>query len=306
MATVGACTLRQTDAESPEEQLRDNLEMMDAMVVVAAERGWHLDVALLPEVSFKFASGDLAAAAEETDGKTAHEIGERARAHGVYATAPILRRDGEAVRNSVVLVDRGGRPVGSYDKAHPVMMDDGSLEYGIAPGRGYPVFDLDFGRVGLQICWDVAFDEGWRALADKEAELVLFSTNPAVPLALRGYAWRHGYYIAASTVHPPAVVVDPVGRVLATTTRNREVVVAQVNLDYRVLHSNCMWGWSIVDHKEYQGRIKVEWEVDTHEYLVSSLDPSLPVSRFLEKEGLPTARERMARNVALLEKAVER
>jgi hypothetical protein len=67
-----------------------------------------------------------------------------------------------------------------------------------------------------------------------------------------------------------------------------------------------MWGWSIVDHTEYQGRIKVEWEVDTHEYLVSSLDPSLPVSRFLEKEGLPTARERMARNVALLEKAVER
>ena len=220
-AVIGICTLRQVDAPSPEAQLEDNLQMMDRMARVAEERGWRLDVALLPEVSFKFAEGNLRAAAEKLDGRTATAIGEKARQLGTYATAPILRQSGGVVHNSLVLLGRAGRPVGVYDKVHPVMMRDGSLEFGIAPGREFPVFDLDFGRVGMQICWDVGFADGWQALANQDAELVLFATNPAVPLALRGYAWRHGYYIAASTVHPVAPVVDPIGRVVAATSADR-------------------------------------------------------------------------------------
>jgi predicted amidohydrolase len=284
---------------SPEAQLEDYLAMIDEMARRATERGWKLDVALLPEVSFKFVAGDLRAAAEEPDGKTARAIGEKARQHGAYATAPIHRRSGDVVTNSLVLLDREGKPVGVYDKVHPVMMRDGSLEYGIAPGREFPVFDLDFGRVGMQICWDVGFEDGWRALGNQDAELVLFATNPAVPVALRGYAWRHGYYIAASAVHPPSVVVDPVGRLVASTSADREVIVTRVNLDYRVLHSNCMWDWSLTEHKEYEGRIHIEWDKEAHEYLVSSVDPELPVSSFLAREGLFTGRQRNGRNTEL-------
>jgi hypothetical protein len=183
------------------------------------------------------------------------------------------------------------------------MVGDGSLEFGITPGREFPVFDLDFGRVGMQICWDIAFAEGWEALANQDAELVLFATNPAVPLALRGYAWRHGYYIAASTVHPLAVVIDPVGRMIASTAADREVIVVRVNLDYRVLHSNCMWDWSLGDHPEYDGRISIEWSPDAHEYLAASLVPELPMAKFLQAEGLLTGLQRNGRNAELLLKA---
>jgi predicted amidohydrolase len=303
MATIGVCTLRQADASSPEAQLRDNLDMMEAMARAARERGWRLDMAVLPEVSSKFAQDDLRAAAERPDGKTARAIGEAARSIGSYATAPILRDAGDGVRNSVVILDRSGEAVGSYDKVHPVMMADGTLEHGIAPGREFPVFDLDFGRVGVQICWDVISPDGWQALANQDAELVLFATNPAVPVALRGYAWRHGYYIAASAVHPQSVVVDPIGRVLAATSADREVAVVRVDLDYRVLHSNCMWGWSLEGHPEYRDRVKIEWDRDAHQYLVTSVDPALPVRRFLGAEGLLTGRQRNARNVELVTRA---
>ncbi len=302
-AVIGVCTLRQVDAKSPDEQQCDNLAMMDLMAKTAAEKGWRLDVAVLPEVSFKFAERDLRAAAEDPDGKTARAIGQKARQLGAYATAPILRRNGEEVRNSVVLLDRAGRPAGFYDKVHPALMGDDSLEFGITPGRSFPVFDLDFGRVGMQICVDVSYEVGWQALADQEAELVLFPTNPAVSLALRSYAWKHGYYIAASAVHPPSVIVDPVGRVLAATSKNREVAIVQVNLDYQVLSSPCMWSWQLADHPEYQGRIRVEWDVDSHQYLVSSLEPGLSVDRFLRTEGLTTARARKDHHAALLRKA---
>ena len=296
---VGVCSFRQAGAPDPETLLCDTLTVIDAMAARAEAQGWRLDLAVLPEASFEFVRGSVGEVAEDLDGPVVTAVAERARRYHTYATAPVLlRRDGQ-VYNSVVVLNRQGDPVGTYDKVFPVMMGDGSLEYGITPGREFAVFDLDFGRVGVQICWDVAFETGWQALADQDAELVLFPTNPASLIALRGRGWRHGYYIAASTVGPPAALVGPTGRVLGTTSEDREVLVQRIDLDFRVLHSNCMWEWSERRAERYAGRINVEWDAEAHEYLVTSCDPQLPVGEFLRAEGPLTGRQRNARNTAL-------
>lgn len=298
-AVVGVCSFQQVGAADPETLLRDTLAMIDKMAGQAEDHGWRLDLAVLPECSFQFVSESVEEIAQSIDGPIVTAVAERARRYHTYATAPVpLLRDGR-VYNSVVLLDRDGEPVGTYDKVFPVMMGDGSLEYGITPGREFPVFDLDFGRVGVQICWDVAFETGWEALADRDAELVLFPTNPASLVALRGRAWRHGYCIAASTVAPPAALVSPTGRVLGTTSEDREVLVQRIDLDFRVLHSNCMWEWSEERAETYAGRVSVDWDSEAHEYLVTSCDPELPVTDFLQAEGLLTGRQRNARNIAL-------
>jgi predicted amidohydrolase len=298
-ATIGMCSLSQEGTADQEELLGRALAIIDQMADQAAVQGLHLDLAVLPECSFQFVERHVGEVAEPLNGRVVTALAEKAREHGIYATAPVqLRREGR-IYNSVVILDRQGEPVGTYDKVFPVMMTDGSLEYGITPGRSFPVFDLDFGRVGVQICWDIAFEEGWQALADQDAELVLFCTDPASPVAMRGRAWRHDYYIAASTMHPPALAVDPLGRVLSTTSEYGEVLAVDIDLDFRVLHSNCMWEWPESRRSEYAGRVNVEWDGDAHEYLVTSNDPSLPVRRFLEVEGLLTGRQRNARNTQL-------
>jgi predicted amidohydrolase len=298
-AVIGTCVFAQVGAASPEALLQDTLSMIDGMAQQAEQRGWRLDMAVLPEASFQFLQHSVAELAQDLDGPFVRAVGERAKRYGTYATAPIqTRRDGR-VYNSVVIVDRQGEPVGVYDKVFPVMMGDGTLEHGITPGNAFPVFDLDFGRVGVQICWDMAFEEGWQALADQDAELVVFPTNPAQPVAMRARGWRHNYYIAASTVHPPSMVVDPLGRELSRTSEDREISVLRLDLDYRVLHSNCMWEWTPDRAAKYEGRISTEWDVDAHAYLVTSSDPQLPVRRFLETEGLVTGRQRVRRNIAL-------
>jgi len=298
-AVIGTCTYRQLGAADEGQFIAESLALIDRMAERAGEQGWDLDLAILPECTFQFVDERVEEIAETLDGPFVSAIAGKARQLGAYATAPVqLRRDGR-VYNSVVLLDRAGEPVGVYDKVFPVMMTDGSLEYGITPGRRFPVFELDFGRVGVQICWDVGFEEGWQALADQDVELVVFCTNPAVPTAIRGRAWRHGYYIAASTTHPPGLIVDPVGGVLAVTSADKQVLVERIDLDYRVLHSNCLWEWPESRRKEYEGRINVQWDVDGHEYLVTSNDPDLPVRRFLEVEGLLTGRQRNGRNIEL-------
>ena len=74
-----------------------------------------------------------------------------------------------------------GPPAGRYAKVHPVLDrvgPDGQivLEGGVRPGTEYNVLDLDFGRVGVQICYDVEYSEGWRRWL-KGAELVLYPTQ---------------------------------------------------------------------------------------------------------------------------------
>ncbi len=298
-AVIGTCTLRQWGASDPDTLFRDSLSMIDAMAHEAGAQGWALDLAVLPEASFVFVKESVEEVAETLDGPTVTAIAEKARQYHTYATAPVqLRRKGK-IYNSIVLLDRQGKVVGVYDKAYPVMMANGTLEHGITPGNAFPVFELDFGRVGAQICWDIAFPDGWQALGDQEVELVIYPTNPACPLMLVGYAWRYNYYIAASTVQPPAVMVAPTGSVLAATSADREVLVRKIDLDFRVLHSNCLWDWQESRAKLYEGRINIAWDPEGYQHLVTSNDPELPVRRFMEQEGLLTGRQRLARNTEL-------
>ena len=57
------------------------------------------------------------------------------------------------------------------------------------PGNlGYPVFDTAVGRVGVYICYDRHFPEGWRALGLGGAQIVF---NPsATSRGLSAYLWQ--------------------------------------------------------------------------------------------------------------------
>ena len=302
-AVIGTCSLASRQGAGAEEMLADRLAMVDQMAREARLKNWQLDIVVVPEYSPLSTVERALDAAEPMDGRTVTAMAEKAAEHHTYVAAPIyLRQDGRAL-NSVVMLDRNGKALGAYHKVFPVMMTDGSLERGVTPGREFPVFDLDVGRVGVQICWDVAFPEGWQALGDQGAELVLFPTSPICMVAARSHAWWHGYYVAGAVHRVPAAVIGPTGHVIATTSSDREVLVVRADLDYEVLNTNCLWDWPESKRREYADRIKMEWHEDEYLYLVTSLDPKLPVRRFLEMEGLLTGAQRRARNLALLTEA---
>ena len=74
---------------------------------------------------------------------------------------------------------------------HLVPSDDGRrFEGGCSPGQDVPVFDCDFGKLEIQICYDMEFDYSWNELARKGAEIIAWPTqSPAdVPARLPRYA----------------------------------------------------------------------------------------------------------------------
>ncbi len=101
---------------------------------------------------------------------------------------------------------------GIYRKVFPVASRDKDvLEGGVTPGRDFPVFDCDFGRVGIQICFDFAFDEGWEVLRGKGAELIIWSTQSPGQIRPAFRARRNNYFVLTSTWRNNASLLDPTG-----------------------------------------------------------------------------------------------
>jgi predicted amidohydrolase len=239
-AVIGTCTLAPFDKPGGNPQrLAEGLALVDQMAAEAAAAGWSLDIVLLPE-HFAQSGSTAAEIAEPLSGPLAAAVAEKARRYNTHIALPIALDEGGRYTNSVVMLDRAGEAAGTYRKCHPVLHLDGSLEHGICPGTDAPVWDLDVGRVGAQVCFDVFFDDTWQALDDAGAELVLFTSATSAVAAIKSHAWRHEYYVAASTFRAPSVVVDPLGREVARTSGDKEVRLTRIDLDYRVLPWNSL------------------------------------------------------------------
>ena len=83
--------------------------------------------------------------------------------------------------NTTVLVDADGTILGKYRKNHIPNLEKFWEKFYFRPGNlGYPVFDTAVGKVGMYICYDRHFPEGWRELGLNGAHMV-FNPNATKP-----------------------------------------------------------------------------------------------------------------------------
>ena len=270
--------------------------MVDKMARKADENGWSLDMVVLPEGFAHVDGGSSLENAEIIDGNIVTALAEKAQTYSTYVAVPLWLCEGKETYNSVVILDRAGELVGVYHKVFPVVLPDGSLEGGVAPGHEFPVFDLDFGRIGVQICFDVCYDEGWDALAVQGADLVLFPSAAPSVSALISHAYRHGYYIVASTYRPPAIIVNPLGHEIAKAASDKEVAVVRIDLDYRILPSRFIWTRGDEIKSMYGNSVDFGWHDAEGFCLLTSSDPKLPIGCLIEMENLETISGFLSRN----------
>lgn len=302
-AVIGTCSLSGRNTKEPEMLLANGLAMIDTMAHHAEKNGWSLDLVILPE-TFAHPDGSKSDVSAQTlDGPIVGAAARKARAYSTYAAVPLRLRQEGKLYNSVVLLDRQGEPAGVYHKVFPVVLPDETLEDGTTPGREFPAFDLDFGRVGIQICFDVAYEDGWKALAAQEVELVAFPSAAPCVSGLVSHAYRFGYYIVGAICRPPAIIVNPLGREIARAAQDREVAVVRVDLDYRILPSRFTWTRGPEIKRKYGERLDFGWHDAEGACLMTSLDPGLPVGRLVELEDLEPYEEFIQRNLQAQMKA---
>ena len=179
----------------------------------------------------------LSQIAEPLDGPLIRRFGELAAGRGIYVVAGIYTSREGRVYNSAVLFGPEGRILGVFDKVH---LPAGE-ERVITPGNAYPVFETEYGNIGMLVCWDLQYPEAARELALGGADLIVCPTWGWEKRYGLCRAYENGVSVAAAMGVPrgqeiwefcdPSCIVSNMGMVLAEGTRSGDqIVTAEVDI----------------------------------------------------------------------------
>lgn len=187
------------------------------------------DIVCLPEGITVVGTGkSYADVSESIPGPTTERLGMLARKINAYIVAGLYERSGNLVYNTAVLINRDGRLLGAYRKTH---LPREEWEAGITHGNTYPVFETEFGKIGIIICWDVQFPEPSRAMCAKGAEILFLPIWGGNEILAKARAIENSVFLVSSTYDMKSFIVDPTGTVLAEATQDQPVVITTIDLD---------------------------------------------------------------------------
>ena len=281
--------------------VEDNRQRVcDLIEQAAAEKP---DIICLPEtfLELNVAFADLSIVAEPVPGPTTDRVAQYARKQGCYIICPLTVMHGDRYMNDAVLIDRQGHIVGAYSKIHPVVegSEFTSLEKGITPGGEAAVFETDFGRIGMQICFDINWPETWAELKRKGAEIVFWSSAYDGGKHLSIHAWNNNYYIVSAVKSCYARIIDIMGEVLAVTGRRDPVIAHTIDLDVGLYHCDFNRTQIAAIRAKYGPDVTMRVWHEEGLFTVASNREELSVAEIADEFLLDPLDEYLARNTRL-------
>ena len=195
--------------------------------------------------------------AEPADGPIVQRFAALAKELNLVMILPIYEEDGTGIYyNTAVVVDADGTILGKDRKHHSPHLEKFWEKFYFRPGNlGYPVFDTAVGKVGVYICYDRHFPEGWRELGLNGAHMV-FNPNATKP-GLSNRLWEieqpaaavaNQYYVLAPNrvgledneygddavfFYGTSQVVDPQGNYVGAlgSSEHEELLIRDLDLD---------------------------------------------------------------------------
>ena len=252
------------------------------------------DIICLPEVFMTFNIREKISRQEELDRseKLMKDFTAFARANKCYMICPIYTTESGKVYNAAVVIDRQGNRIGEYRKTH---LTKGEIAAGLTPGPLQPpVFKTDFGIIGIQICFDIEWDDGWKALRKQGAEIVFWPSAFGGGHAVNTKAWQNKYVVASSTLKDTSKICDITGETVARTGNfERNLVVAPVNLEKAFLHT-----WPYNEHfnairAKYGRKVRIVTYYEEEWSIIESLSPDVKVKDILAEFKILTYEQLM-------------
>jgi len=240
-ATIATVSL---DLPGGKPTVQDNVRRALAAIDEAGRFG--ADIICLPEMYATLGCTDYQDAlhqAVDMQGSISEQISAKAASLKCYIISNTVEQDGDALYNTATLFDRSGAIVGSYRKTHLAPGEETTF----AQGDAFPVFELDFGKVGLMICMDIHFPEIARIYALQGVDILFWPTMSYGPtgefleVLFRSRAMDNQIYcVTANFCQQPylagkamgrAYIVGPDGKIRADTGHRAGIAVAAVDLD---------------------------------------------------------------------------
>ncbi|MFB7508433.1 nitrilase-related carbon-nitrogen hydrolase, partial [Streptomyces broussonetiae] len=189
------------------------------------------------------------------DGPTVRRMQDLARETGMVLVVPVFEVEQSGFYyNTAAVIDADGTYLGKYRKHHIPQVKGFWEKYYFKPGNlGWPVFDTRVGRIGVYICYDRHFPEGWRQLGLNGAQLVY---NPsATHRGLSAYLWQleqpaaavaNEYFVAAinrigqeeygdNDFYGTSYFVDPRGQFVGEAASDKSEELLVRDLDFGLI-----------------------------------------------------------------------
>lgn len=248
--------------------LEGNLAGMLRMIDKAGQEG--ADIICLGETVYDWSVAlPLADRAVIIPGPVTDILANRARQHSMYIVLSLNERKGDFYYNTGLLIGRNGEIAGKYRKVQLPLCEG---EDGFTPGRNYPVFDTDFGRIGIMICWDHGFPEIARAMAVKGAEILFLPSLWHTEIQARARAVDNGVFVVVSASRwskEPCRVINPEGEIIASALGGEHceegLCTAVIDLDKRYYSY-----WLSVGEAFGEGKVCFQQETRIDTYMTSA------------------------------------
>lgn len=182
--------------------------------------------------------------AETLDGYTVSKFKIFAKEHEVYVIVPIaIEVLPSVIENSAVLINNKGEVQNVYSKSHLWSLESVYFK----SGDDISVFDTDYGKIGIMICYDAGFPEVARMLTLQGAKIIFMPAAWRIQdkdmwdLNVSGRALENTVFIAAVNrfgheedlyLFGNSKVANPRGTIIAESTNEaEEIVYCEIDLD---------------------------------------------------------------------------
>ncbi len=231
-----------------------NIDNAMKLIEKVAEEG--TDIVVLPEMfCCPYDNSYFRKFSEKECGPAYKAMSKAAKEYGIYIVAgTIPELENDKVYNTSYVFDRQGRQIARHRKIHLFDIDVKGGQYfkesdTFTPGRDVTVFNTEFCKIGLAICYDIRFPELSRLMATEGAEVIIIpgafnmTTGPShCELIFRARALDNQVYTigvapardmeASYHSYGNSIVVSPWGNVLSKLAEKEGYLIQEIDLDY--------------------------------------------------------------------------
>ena len=215
------------------------------------------DFVILPEMfCCPYQTENFPIYAEKEGGPVWQQLSGYAKQYGIYLIGGSMpEKDAEGnVYNTSYIFDREGKQIGKHRKVHLFDIDvKGGQTFKesdtLTAGDSDTVFDTEFGKIGVMLCFDIRFPELSRMMVNDGAKVIFvpaafnMTTGPAHwELSFRTRALDNQIYMvgcapardvsAGYMSWGHSIVTDPWGRVTGMLDENEGILLAELDMDY--------------------------------------------------------------------------
>ena len=215
------------------------------------------DFVILPEMfCCPYQTENFPIYAENEGGPVWQQLSGYAKEYGIYLIGGSMpEKDAEGnVYNTSYIFDREGKQIGKHRKVHLFDIDvKGGQTFKesdmLTAGDSDTVFDTEFGKIGVMLCFDIRFPELSRMMVNDGAKVIFvpaafnMTTGPAHwELSFRTRALDNQIYMvgcapardvsAGYISWGHSIVTDPWGRVTGMLDENEGILLAELDMDY--------------------------------------------------------------------------